>query len=133
MVTSLICSHIYILANSHTFSFQKTLFKCGELIKVIPQSQGQFAVPCPSVPPCAEHMISRPCQLVPGSRSVRTIVKAESSDKRDQLQAGSGSEKERAEEPVSIVLKTSFRPLEKRNRLVSKCQNPCMFSIELLA
>ena len=45
----------------------------------------------------------------------------------------SGSEKERAGEPVSIVLKTSFRPLEKRNLFLCqnvKCQN---LRIELLA
>ena len=49
---------------------------------------------------------------------------------------GSGSEKERTGEPVSIVLKTSFRPLEKRNCFLcqnGKCQNLRMFSIELLA
>ena len=53
-------------------------------------------------------------------------------DKRDQLRAGSGSEKARAGEPVSIVLKTSFRPLERRNRFLCqnvKCQNLRMFSI----
>ena len=40
---------------------------------------------------------------------------------------------ERAGEPVSIVLKTSFRPLEKRNHFLCqnvKCQN---LRIELLA
>ena len=50
-------------------------------------------------------------------------------------QAGSGREKERAGEPVSILLKTSFRPLEKRNRFLCqnvKCQNRRMFGIELL-
>ena len=52
---------------------------------------------------------------------------------RDQLRAGFGSEKERAGEPVSIVSKTSFRPLEKRNRFLCqdvKCQN---LQLELLA
>ena len=56
--------------------------------------------------------------------------------KRDQLRAGSGSEKERTGEPIIIVLKTSFPPLEKRNRFLSqnfKCQSHRMFSIELLA
>ena len=38
-------------------------------------------------------------------------------------QAGSGRGKERVGEPVSIVLKTSFRPLEKQDRfLCQKCQ-----------
>ena len=53
-----------------------------------------------------------------------------------QQRAGSGSEKERAGEPVSILLKTSFCPLEKRNRFLCqnvKCLNLCMFGIELLA
>ena len=39
-------------------------------------------------------------------------------------------------EPVSIVLKTSFHPLGKRNHFLCqnvKCQNIHMFSIELLA
>ena len=57
-------------------------------------------------------------------------------DKRDQWRAGFGREKERAGEPVSILLKTSFRPLEKRNRLLCqnvKYQNLCLFGIKLLA
>ena len=60
---------------------------------------------------------------------MRTIEKA--SGRR----AGSGREKERAGEPVNILLKTSFRPLEKRNRFLCqnvKNQNLCMFCIELL-
>ena len=42
-------------------------------------------------------------------------------------------------EPVSIVLKTSFRPLVKRNRIDDvkrqnvKCQNVNIFGVELLA
>ena len=60
---------------------------------------------------------------------MRTIIKASG------RQAGSRSEKERAGEPVRIVLETSFCPLEKRNCffcLIVKCQNLCVFSIELL-
>ena len=49
--------------------------------------------------------------------------KKRAGDKRDQRRAGSGREKERAGEPVSIVLKTSFRPLETRNGFMcQKCQ-----------
>ena len=62
--------------------------------------------------------------------------KTRAGDKRDQQRAGSGREKERAGEPVSILLKASFRPLEKRNRFLCqnvKCQNCRMFGIELLA
>ena len=62
--------------------------------------------------------------------------KKRAGEERDQLRAGSGSEKETAGEPVSIVLKTSFRPLGKRNHFLCqnvKCQNLRMFSIELLA
>ena len=57
-------------------------------------------------------------------------------EEQDQRRAGSGREKERAGEPESILLKTSFRPLEKRNRFLCqnvKCQNLRMFGIELLA
>ena len=51
--------------------------------------------------------------------------KKRAGNKQDQLRVGSGSGKERAGEPVSIVFKTSFRPLEKRNRFLwqnIKCQ-----------
>ena len=61
-------------------------------------------------------------------------MKKRAGEEWDQRRAGSGREKERAGEPVSILLKTSFRPLEKRNRFLRqnvKCQN--MFGIELLA
>ena len=61
--------------------------------------------------------------------------KKRAGDNRDQLRAGTGSEKERAGEPVSIVLKTSFPPLEKRNHFLCqnvKCQDLHMISIELL-
>ena len=49
---------------------------------------------------------------------------------------GSGREKKRAGEPVSILLNTSFRTLEKKNRFLCqnvKCQNLGMFGIEFLA
>ena len=62
--------------------------------------------------------------------------KKRAGDKWDQQRAGSRREKERAGEPVSIVLKTSFCPLEKRNRFFYqnvKCQNLRMFGIEFLA
>ena len=52
------------------------------------------------------------------------------------MPAGSRSKKERTGEPVIIVLKTSFHPLEKRNHFLCrnvKYQNFHMFNIELLA
>ena len=58
------------------------------------------------------------------------------SKKQADNKAGSGREKERAGEPESILLKTSFHPLEKRNCFLCqnvKCKNLRMFSIELLA
>jgi len=51
--------------------------------------------------------------------------------------AGSGKkklEKAREEEPVSIVLKTSFHPLLKRQHFKDvKCQNVSILGVELLA
>ena len=62
--------------------------------------------------------------------------KKRAGEERDQRRAGSGREKERAGDSVSILFKTLFCPLEKRNHFLCqnvKCQNLRMFGIELLA
>ena len=73
----------------------------------------------------SNHPLSLACSRLSVSEDDRKSERAKN--------AISGSEKERAGEPVSIVLKTSFRPLEKRNLFLCqnvKCQN---LRIELLA
>ena len=84
--------------------------------------------------PKAVCIVARKClrqQPVPCSPSVGTIERA------GGRRTGSGREQRWAGEPVIIVLKTQFCPLEKRNRFLFqnvKCQNSskCQYVQQLL-